>query len=129
MEEKQEHSPNDTIALLEATDFGAYLVDLASDITSEDCGPLLNEDTDILHVAVEGIDGNGCVLDDNLTGTCFGERGIADLERGAGLVEPGCLILWCRHVFDGQMLFLMKIRDCCDELCWGLLKSGGRWRK
>lgn len=64
----------------------------AGNVAAEDGGPLLDEDTDILHVGVERVDGDGGVLDDNLAGTSGGQRGVTDFEGSTGLGEPGSLV-------------------------------------
>ena len=51
----------------------------------------------VLHVAVEWVDGHGGVFHDNLPGAGLRQGGIADLQRGAGLLKPCRLILRSRH--------------------------------
>ena len=68
--------PNDTIANLEATiDLGADFVHSAGHVTAKNSRPLLDEDAHLGHVPVEGVDGDGSILDDDLVGTDQGHGG------------------------------------------------------
>lgn len=82
--------PNNTIANLEAfMHIGSNLVDHASHVAAKNGRPLLDKDTSGLHVAVQGVDGNGGISDNEFVGPGGWHGSLAHLERSAGLVEPG----------------------------------------
>jgi hypothetical protein len=61
--------PDYAIAFLEALNVGPNFEDHACHVASEHCGPLLDEDTMVLHMPVERVDCNGGVLHDDLAST------------------------------------------------------------
>lgn len=75
---------------------------LAGYIAAEDRRPLLDEDARVLHVAIERVDGDGGVLDNDLSGASCGQWGAVDFQGCAGLDEPCGLI---RRL--GHFLFLV----------------------
>jgi len=64
----------------------------AGHVTAENSRPLLNEDAHFRHMPVEGVDGDGGVLDDDLVGTDKGHWCFAYLEGGVGFLEPRGLV-------------------------------------
>ena len=59
------------IALLEAIHAGAELVYLAGDVAAKDGRPLLDEDTSVLHVTVERVDGDSGILHNDFPSADF----------------------------------------------------------
>lgn len=64
--------PNDSISFLKALCVWSHLKHLASHVTAKDGRPLLDEDTGVLHMAVERIDSDGSVPHDELPRTGLG---------------------------------------------------------
>ena len=89
--------PDDAISFLKALRVRANLIHLASYVTAEDSGPLLDEDADVLHMAVERVDGDGSILYNELSGTGYGQWGVVHLKWGASFDEPCGLIGRCSH--------------------------------
>ena len=116
--------PDHTIAFLEALNARADFVDFTRDIAADDRRELLDEDPGVLLVPVDGVDGDGGVLDDDLAGTCGWHWGRADFEGSVCLLEPGGLVLWGGHVdcwlfgLDGRRLWwcLGSLDGCLIEL-------------
>ena len=85
--------PNDAVANLEALmNIGSDFVNHTSHIAAKDGGPLLDKDTGGLHVAVQRVDGNGSVPDDEFFGSGSRHGSFAHLERSTGLEQPGGLV-------------------------------------
>ena len=73
-------------------------MDFARDVAADDRWELLDEDPGVLLVPVDGVDGDGGVLDDDLAGACGGHWGEADFEGRVGCFEPGGAVRWGGHV-------------------------------
>ena len=67
-------------------------MNFAGNIATEDGRPLLDEDADILHVAVEWIDGDGSVSNDEFVRTSGRHGCFAYLQGGIGFAEPCCFV-------------------------------------
>lgn len=81
--------PNNPIPNLEPRHALTNRMDGSGYVAPKYRGVLLHEDAEILHVAVERVDGNGGVLDHDLAGAGGGERGRSDAQWRAGGVEEG----------------------------------------
>lgn len=108
--------PDHAISFPEALHAGADFVDFASDVAADDRWELLHEDPGVLLVPVDGIDSNGGVLDNDFVRACDWHWSWADFEGRVGLLEPGGLIRWGRHV--GLI---------GDVESWGKDGCGGVW--
>lgn len=71
--------PNYAIPFLEAFNVISNFIHLAGDITTEDGGPLLHEDTGVLHMTIERVDSNRGVFNDEFSWTSCGQRSISHL--------------------------------------------------
>lgn len=71
--------PNYTIPFLEAFNAVPNFIHLTSDIATEDGGPLLHEDTGVLHMTVERVDSNRGIFNDEFSWTSCGQRSISHL--------------------------------------------------
>jgi len=91
------NKPDNTISFLEAIHTVAYLIHLAGHIAAKDGGPLLHEDAVVLHVAVQRVDGDSGVLDDDLAGASGGHGSVADAEWCAGGIEVRGAVLRRGH--------------------------------
>jgi hypothetical protein len=90
-------SPYNTVTFLKALRVRPYFIHLASHIATENGGPLLNEDSRVLHMAVEWVNGDRSILDYEFTGACGWQwRGI-HFQWSTGFDEPCCLIRRCCH--------------------------------
>ena len=129
-ESTPQYLPNDTISLLETIHVGTNLVHLAADVAAKDGRPLLDEGTGVLHVTVERADGDGGILHDDLPHAGFGHWGVADRERGARLVKPCGLVLWCRHVlvlYIGVFwvwIYVVSLKGQTEESKWVVEDKG-----
>jgi len=74
-------SPHDTLTLNEALYQRAALDDLAGDVAAEDGRELVDEDALVLDLPVDGIDGDGVVLDQDLVRVRAVARGLLDDKR------------------------------------------------
>jgi hypothetical protein len=97
-EKSSANLPNDAISFLEALHTRSHFIDLTGYIAAEDGGPLMDKDARVLHVAIQRVDGDGSILDDDLTGTYGGHWGILHLKRSASLDEVCSLILGGSHL-------------------------------
>jgi hypothetical protein len=95
-------SPDDTISLLEPLHALSYFMNKSGYIAAEDGGPLLHEDTVVLHVVVERIHSHSGVLHNNLAWTGGGHGRFADLTGCRGCREVGCEAFDRRHVEDRE---------------------------
>jgi hypothetical protein len=73
-------------------------VDFTRDVAADDRWELLDEDPGVLLVPVNGVDGDGGVLNDDFAGARDWHWGWADFEGGVGLLQPGGLVGWRGHV-------------------------------
>lgn len=71
--------PNYPIPFLEAFNTTSHFIHLTGNIATEDGGPLLHEDTGVLHMTVERVDSNRGVLNDKFSWTRCGQRSISHL--------------------------------------------------
>lgn len=110
--------PDHTIAFLEALNARTDFVDFTCDIAADDRWELLNEDPGVLLVPVDGIDGDGRVLDDDLARTCGWHWGRADFEGSVCLLEPGGLVLWRGHV---DRRCSVSREEGCGDVWFGLV--------
>lgn len=83
------NSPNYSISLLKALmHLRSNFMDYTGHVATEDGGPLLDEDSSLLHVAIQRVDGDGNVTDDEFVGTGGRHRCFAHLQGTIGFVEP-----------------------------------------
>lgn len=76
-------------------------MNFTSDVAAHDGWELFDEDPDFLLMPVDGIDGDGGILDDNISCASYWHRSRSDFERSVSLLEPCGLILGCGHVGGG----------------------------
>jgi hypothetical protein len=101
-------------------------VDFTGDIAAYDRRELLDEDSDVLLVPINGVDGDGGVLDDDLACCGCWHRGWSDFERSVGLLEPCGLVIGCGHVGSGDLFWLLSLWkwiDCVTEVRQGKSSS------
>jgi hypothetical protein len=110
-------SPDDTISLLEPLHALSYFVNKSAYIAAKNSGPLLHEDTVVLHVVVERIDSHSGVLHNDLAWTRGGHGRFADLKGGRGRREVGCEVLGRRHRWDKRCMSDGIERCWCGCMC------------
>jgi hypothetical protein len=92
-------------------------VHLASNVTAKNSGPLLHKYANVLHVAVDGVDGHCGILYDDFACASRRHGSIADSKGSSGSIKPCSLVLGCGHgdrekMFDVGEMYLNY--DCCE---------------
>ena len=91
------NSPNNSIALLKNFHIRTNVVYFTGNIVSKDGREFFDEDPDVCHVAVDGIDGYGGVIHDDFAWTRDWKRCRLDFEGKAGFVDLGGEVLSIGH--------------------------------
>ena len=88
LRKKADGVADDAVALLEAVYVGADGDDSAGGVTAQHGRPLLDQPAVVAYFPVDGVDGEGGILDQNLVRADLGHVGWAYTEVEADSIEP-----------------------------------------